>query len=54
MYFPRRANGGDNYYGCNGSADLFEIGTPAFLLSRHPGIDLSAYLAKHAAQCVKH
>jgi len=54
MYFPRTASGGDSNSGCNGAADLFEIGTPAFLLSDHPEIDLSGYLAKHAAECVKH
>jgi hypothetical protein len=54
MYFPRTAYGGDNNSGCTGPSDLFEIGTPAFLLSNHPQVDFSGYLAKHAAECVKH
>jgi len=53
MYFPRTASGGD-HSGCNGPSDLFEIGTPSYLLSKHTQIDLSAYLARHAAACVKH
>jgi hypothetical protein len=53
MYFPRTASGSDNS-GCTGPSDLFEIGTPSYLLSKHTRIDLSAYLARHAATCVKH
>jgi hypothetical protein len=54
MYFPRTAYGGDNNGGCKGPSDLFEIGTPSFLLSKRPQIDISAYLTNHAAACAKH
>jgi hypothetical protein len=53
MYFPRTAGGADDR-GCKWSADLFEIGTPSYLLANHPPIDLNAYLKSYSASCVTH
>lgn len=53
MYFPRTAGGADDR-GCKWSADLFEIGTPSYLLANHSPIDLNAYLRSHFSTCVTH
>jgi hypothetical protein len=53
MYFPRTAGGADDR-GCKWSADLFEIGTPSYLLANHPPIDINAYLKSYSASCVTH